>query len=647
MKKRLLSLIAPNSPSARISNRCRTIICIILAVLIAIQYASAYVTISSTPKDKYNFGETLQVSGSISSEEGMAGFVRTSIECGDAVYPSSLVPVSINAGAKLSIPSQVPVPPIIFSSQMEGICSVRLGLVKEGVEEDYALSKEFEVSKELKAAFRIQEKNLQSGMPIVITGAIARLDVTPINGIAEIYNVIGGTKYLVSVIPLERGNFSFTYPTKGMPAGAYTIEVLARDIYGNEQLFEAASYTLSDKLRLSASLDAKEYLPGDEILIDGELKDILNKPVQDALIYVAFDGSESAVRAVDGKFRHTITLEKSLKSGKHSISLSASDTLGNSGAAALSFEVVPVATSLRVEMENAETSPLNSVKIVPRLLDQANDLINAEVDIEIVDSKGRAVVAGRHASGEKIAYEIQQHAPPGEWKVTARYNKLSAKSMFNVAEVKDIKVEVSGTRVSFTNTGNVRWKDNAELELNGVNGIFRDRMTSNIDPGETFVVDLGKQAPTGGYTLTVTFPDRTETFYEFGIPDGKKVFDLDIMYIIMILIVVGFIAYEITVMMKTRSRMTPKLDNDDLRRLSKKAVSRIDAENAEARERQRMVDDYKRMTLDEIKKTEERMKPSYPPDKPWRRRVERRPASPPPKKGEGNMSGAANFFGAF
>ncbi|MDD4878556.1 MAG: hypothetical protein PHO02_05980 [Candidatus Nanoarchaeia archaeon] len=623
----------------------KRLFCILIAVLLLMQCAFAYVTISSTPRDKYNIGESFQAAGTVSSEEGMTGFIRTGVECNGEVFPSSLVPVSISAGAKINIPSQTAVPPVMFTSSMEGICSIRIGLVEAGVEHDYALSKEFEVVKELKAAFRVEEKNLQAGVPLRITGAIALMNLEPITGVAEIYNVLGGTRYLVSVIPVDKGNFSFTYPTKGMPAGAYTIEVLARDMYGNEQLFEAASYTLSDKLHLSASPGKADYLPGEEAAITGELRDVHNALVQDALAYVSFEGTETAVRVVDGKLKHNLLIPESIKSGKHTVSISASDNLGNSGAASVEIFVVPVATSLRVEMENAEAKPMGSVGIVPRLLDQAGDLIEADVDIEISDAKGRDVVGGKYASGRKMLYEIQQYAPPGEWEVSARHGKLSSKTLFSVSEVKDIKIEVSGTRVLFTNTGNVKWKDNAGMELNGVNGIFTDRMTSNINPGETFVVDLGKQAPTGGYTLTVTLPDRAETFYEFGIPDGKNVYNLNIVYIIMLLLVAGLIAYETTLLLKKGRRMTPKLDHDDLRRLSRKAVSSVDAENAAAREKQRLVDDYKRMTLEEIKKTENAMKPMYP-DKPWRRRVERKPSAPQ-KKDEGNAGGAASFFGGF
>lgn len=617
---------------------------LIVALMLFCQLASAYVTISSAPKDKYNIGEFFQASGTVSSEEGMTGFIRTGVECNGETFPSSLVPVSISSGLKLSIPSQIAVPPVIFTPTMEGICSIRLGLVEAGVEEDYALSKEFEVVKELKAGFRVEEKNLQAGVPLRITGAISRFDLEPITGVAEIYNVFGGTRYLVSVLPVDKGNFSFTYSTKGMPAGAYTIEVLARDMYGNEQLFEAASYTLSDKLKLTASPDKKDYLPGEEAVIAGELRNIQNLLVQDALAYVLFNGAETVVRVVDGRFEHTILIPETIKSGKHTVSISASDSMGNSGADSVDIFVVPVATALRVDMENAETKPLSSVKIIPRLLDQAGDLINADIDVEITDAKARDVVGGKYASGKKMEYTIQQHAPPGEWKVSAKYGKLSSKSLFHVAESKDLKIDVSGTRVLFFNAGNVKWKDNVDMELNGVNGIFTDRMTSNINPGETFVVDLGKQAPTGGYTLAVILPDRTETFYEFGIPDGKRVFNLNIVYVLMLLLVVGLITYETTLLLKKGSRMTPKLDHDDLRRLSKKSFSSFDAKTAEEREKKKLVDDYKRMTLEEIKKTEAKMKPAYP-DKPWRRTVERRPASPPPKKDEG--SGAANFFGSF
>jgi hypothetical protein len=528
---------------------------------------------------------------------------------------------------------------------LSGLCHVNVGLVEAGIENDYAVSKDFEISKGLKANFRIQEKNLQTGIPVVIKGTIARIDNTPLTGVAEVYNVFGGTRYLVSVVNVENGNFSFSYPTNNLPAGEYSIQVFARDMYGNEDTFEAASYIISDKLQLTADADKKDYLPGDEILLQGELRNVLNSLIKSAMAYVSVDGAESAVRITDGKFEHRIILPANIKSGEHAISISASDELGNSGAASVSFFIVPVATALKVDMDSLIVSPLKSIGLFPKLLDQANELIDAEIDLEIDDAKGNAVVEGKYASGKKIDYEIQQYAFPGDWEVAVKYGKLKAKSLFSVAEVKDIKVEISETRVLFTNTGNVKWKDNAEMILDGVNGVFTSMMTSNINPGETFAADLGKQAPTGGYTLDVKLPDRTETFYEFGIPDGKNVYNINIIYIIMLLLVVGLIVYELTILIKRGSRMTPKLDHDDLRRLSKKAVSSFDAKTAENRERQKMVDDYKRMTLDEIKKTEDKMKPLYP-DRPWRRRVERKPITPQ-KKDEGNMGGAAGFFGAF
>lgn len=615
---------------------------LIFVILIAIQCASAYVTISSTPKDKYNLGEAIPVLGYVSSEAGMSGFLRASIECGDSIFPSSLAPVSLNPGARLLFPSQIYVSPVIVSSSMSGICHLKVGLVESGFETDYALSKEFDVTKELKGSFRIQEKNIQIGSPVQITGIITRFDGKPVTGVAEIYNLFLGLRYMVAVVNMDNGNFSFIYPTKTIPAGPYTVEVLARDVYGNEQMFEAASYVISDKLTLTANIDKINYLPESQVMVTGTLRDVLGKPVSSATAYISMDGEETAAKISEGSLKYTFTLSKTIKTGRHTLSISASDEIGNSGAASMEIDVNPVATSVKVELLNAETAPLESIKAIPKLLDQAGDLINSEIDVSIEDAKGNLVFTGKQASGEKLNYTVQQYAVPGEWKINAKYNSLTADALFNVAELSELKIDVDGTKVLFTNTGNVKWKDDAEVAIKGEQGIFTRKMSKTLKPGETAEIEMGKQAPSGTYSLSVSTPDRTETFDNFAIPDGKKVYSLNIVYIVMLLLVVGLIAYELTLLLKKGGRMTPKLDHDDLRRLSRKAVSKVDAENAEARERQRMVDDYKRMTLDEIKKTEAKMQPQYP-DRPWRRHVERKPAAPQ-KKDEG---GAANFFGSF
>ncbi|HII16070.1 MAG TPA: hypothetical protein HA362_07195, partial [Nanoarchaeota archaeon] len=462
-------------------------------------------------------------------------------------------------------------------------------------------------------------------------------------------NVYGGIKYLLDVADINEGQLSFTYITKPVPTGEYVIEVLARDSYGNEQRFEAASYALTNQLNVIAQIPRTEYLPGEAIKVTGELKNVEGEMVTAATAYVSFEGTESAAKIKNGRFEYEFKLADAIKSGRHSVTVSASDELGNSGAVSVLFSVTPVATRLELEMPKTSASPLESIDLTPKLFDQANDVMGVLVNIEMKDANGDAAVSNQYESGKKLRYNVGQYAVPGDWKVKASYGRLKSESAFTVAEVKELQIGISGAVLTFTNTGNARWRDDIAVSIDSAEQHFKDAMRDSIKPGASGQLDLGETAPSGTYTVSVALPDRTETFENVAVANGKKVYNLDFVYAVMLLVVVGLIAYELTVLLHKSRHNKYRIGNDDLHRLARHAQKKWDEKSYEATEKAKMIEDYKRMTLEEIKRTEEKMNPPYPADKPWRRRVERKPSSPQ-KKDEGkggDMSGAAGFFGAF
>jgi len=593
-------------------------------------------------KEVYNLGEQIPVSGAVTAADSINGFLKVAVECNGRSFPARLVPLNMPAGQRL-FPSQIAIGPVLLSSEMEGECRVRVSVIENNVETEYGFSKYFTASNDLKASFRINEKDVQAGDDLTVTGSIIRLDSTAINGVAEVYGVFNDEEYLLDVVNIEEGAFSYSFTTKAVPAGLYTIEVFARDSYGNSKRFKAASYTLSNQLKVTAVLERAALFPGEQLKIEGMAKTVKGTSASDATAYASFDGGESAAAVVDGKFSFEIELSNAISSGMHTISVSAEDREGNSGSTAVEFSVTPVATSLLLDMQSADALPLGSIEFKPRLLDQADALLDEEIAVEITDSKRNVIYSGEAVSGKRMNYTLLQQALPGLWKLKASYAGLEAVSEFVVGEVHDLKIEVVGAVLTFSNTGNVIWRDDVEVVLEGEKGVFNEYLRKSIKPGEHLQMDLGKQAPTGTYKLTASLPGRTETFENFIIEDGKNVYSLNIVYIIMLLLVVGLIVYELTLLFKKGARMTPKLDKDDLHRLGKTVKSRVDAKTREDNEKKKLVDDYKRMTLEEIKRTEDKMKPAYP-DKPWRKRVERKPVS---KKGESDMGGAAGFFGGF
>ena len=138
----------------------KRVLILLLAMLVMAQAALASVTITSSVKDKYNIGEQVQVEGTVASADGVNGFIRTSVECGDESFPSALVPLLVAAGSRKDFPPQVAVQPVRISSAMQGECNVRVAVIDAGLETDYAVSDGFTVTKELEGTFKIAEKTI-------------------------------------------------------------------------------------------------------------------------------------------------------------------------------------------------------------------------------------------------------------------------------------------------------------------------------------------------------------------------------------------------------------------------------------------------------------------------------------------------------
>ncbi|MBI2650358.1 hypothetical protein HYX04_03515, partial [Candidatus Woesearchaeota archaeon] len=117
-------------------------------------------------------------------------------------------------------------------------------------------------------------------------------------------------------------------------------------------------------------------LPGDNILVSGIVNEAFGNNVLRASTRVVLDNYSSTIDALDGKFNLTIELPKNIKSGRHTIEISASDQKNNAGSSSIELEVTAVPTYVALETSAAQLMPGSKIEITSSLYDQADDLIN-------------------------------------------------------------------------------------------------------------------------------------------------------------------------------------------------------------------------------------------------------------------------------
>ena len=277
------------------------------------------------------------------------------------------------------------------------------------------------------------------------------------------------------------------------------------DLTTNENLIldekESNSFEATNKLIVLPVSNKIISLPAGSIQIVGIVNEAYGNNVLKASAKMTLDNSTYEAGVEDGKFNITIELTKNIKSGKHTIEISAIDSKDNIGNSNVELEITAVPSYIKTELNSDNLLPGSNVDILSSLFDQADDLINVSLDLELKDPKGDKIFRKVVKSHEKIAYEFSQYAEPGAYVLESTYNNLHSKSEINVSAVKEVKVKYDNENVFIENIGNVPFEDELTFILETGLKKYPITKTIKIDAGKVLNVDLSKEVPLGIYNI--------------------------------------------------------------------------------------------------------------------------------------------------
>ena len=248
-------------------------------------------------------------------------------------------------------------------------------------------------------------------------------------------------------------------------------------------------------------------MPSDSILITGVVNEAFGTNVLKAVTRIVLDNSTYTTDAVDGKFSETVSLPKNIKSGKHTITVSASDSRNNIGESFLKLEITAIPSYIKTELSGYQILPGTRMNITSSLFDQANDLINTSLDLELTSPKKSKVFTKIVQSNERIDYEFSQYVDPGTYVLTSTYNNLVTQSFINVSTVREAKIRYENESVFIENVGNIPFVD--ELTFFLQNDLRKYEITKKISlgPGKLLSIDLSKEVPSGIYDIMLPFKE--------------------------------------------------------------------------------------------------------------------------------------------
>ena len=242
-------------------------------------------------------------------------------------------------------------------------------------------------------------------------------------------------------------------------------------------------------------------LPSESIKITGIVNEAYGNNVLKASMKIALEDNSYIADAVDGKFNFTLEILKKIKSGKHTIEISASDPKNNAGSSSIGLEITAVPSYLKTELSSNELPPGSTIDITASVYDQADDLINDTLDLELTSPKGDNIFKKVAQSNEKMDYEFSQHSEPGIYVLTSTYKNLLTQDFINISAIREVKVKYENETVFIENTGNIPFVDELTFFLESQAKKYPITKKINIDPGKIINFDLSKEVPLGIYNV--------------------------------------------------------------------------------------------------------------------------------------------------
>lgn len=274
------------------------------------------------------------------------------------------------------------------------------------------------------------------------------------------------------------------------------------------------SFSATNELSVLPVKSKITALPAESIQITGIINEAFGNNILKASTKIVLDNSSYTINAVDGKFNLTLEIPKNIKSGRHTIEISASDSKGNFGSSSIELEITAIPSYIKTELSEGILLPGSKIEITSSLYDQADDLINASLDLELASPKGSNVFRKIVQGNEKIDYEFSQYSEPGLYTLVSTYKNLLDKASINITTIREVKVKYENETVFVENVGNVPFEDELTFILESELKKYPVIKKINVEPGKMLSIDLSKEVPLGIYDVKIPAAEGLEPVKE-------------------------------------------------------------------------------------------------------------------------------------
>lgn len=333
-------------------------------------------------------------------------------------------------------------------------------------------------------------------------------------GFLKVYFVCNNTEssiYYSSIMlePNKQETSLIDFPVATTGNSCYFKAVLENSNNAVIEEMRTAAATLSNNIEISATLNKEEFLPEEEIKIEGQAVK-KNGEVFDGNIKINFNNNEYQTETSKGKFSYKIKLEKNIKPGNYIIKIYA-DKNDNMGSISKNIKIKAVPTALLILTNGENFLPENLLLITPVLADQANGTMPAAISVIFtkepdgfilsIFSKKQKFIEALIESGNQTLYKFDKYAEPGKYIIKIETGEFKAEKTIRIEVVEKIESRHDNNLLYITNVGNVPFRKPVEVEFKIENHSEKRLLYPNLKVNETESYKLN--APKGTYEILV------------------------------------------------------------------------------------------------------------------------------------------------
>lgn len=319
-----------------------------------------------------------------------------------------------------------------------------------------------------------------------------------------------------------------------LPLTYYTLKDYSGSCYFSSEysgeVKNSRNFEISKKLEVSLDTNSFFVNPGEEIVIKGSAKRLngaaINGQVEVSIPLLSLAGSgvqaesenaslensssenlsiKEAVeqykeqtasvdngvyygKVEDGVFSISINLSQNTPAGDYRIDVLVYEEYAgkrsSEGSASADMKIFQVPTAVDVALNEQNFNPGDLITLKPLLTDQSGTTMSSEISVIITDESKERVFEKIAKSEETVEFKVPTNLTSGYYEVNVYSRDLSSSKKFYLNEKAIASFELTNDTLRVTNIGNIRYKKDIQIEMNGKP--FIKKMDLDLGESQTF-----------------------------------------------------------------------------------------------------------------------------------------------------------------